>query len=84
MRYTCTIKKHFDLQKFIYQYNNKWLDFKKSKLNISEKEIKDKILERDSARDNKNYELADKIRKELLDKGVSIEDKNGKTFWKYK
>ena len=63
---------------------SKWLDFKKSKLNISEKEIKDKILERDSARDNKNYELADKIRKELLDKGVSIEDKNGKTFWKYK
>ncbi len=63
---------------------SKWLDFKKGKLNISEKEIKDKILERDSARDNKNYELADKIRKELLDKGVSIEDKNGKTFWKYK
>ena len=22
------LKKHFDLQKFIYQYNNKWLDFK--------------------------------------------------------
>ena len=39
---------------------------------------------RNKARENKNYELADKIRKELLDKGVSIEDKNGKTFWKYK
>ena len=31
---------------------SKWLDFKKSKLNISEKEIKDKILERDSARES--------------------------------
>jgi len=63
---------------------SKWLDFKKNKLNISEEEIRDKIFERDSARDNKNYELADKIRKELLDKGVLIEDKNGKTVWKYK
>jgi len=63
---------------------NKWLDFKKSKLNISEKEIKDKIFERNEARDNKNYELADKIRKELLDKGVLIEDKEGKTVWKFK
>jgi len=63
---------------------NKWLDFKKSKLNISEKEIKDKIFERNEARDNKNYELADKIRKELLDKGVIIEDKDGKTLWKFK
>ena len=57
---------------------------KKNKLNISEKEIEDKILERNSARDNKNYELADKIRKELLDKGVLIEDKDGKTVWKFK
>ena len=63
---------------------NKWLDFKKSKLNISEKEIKDKIFERNEARDNKNYELADKIRKELLNKGVIIEDKDGKTDWKFK
>ena len=28
--------------------------------------------------------FADEIRKELLDKGVLIEDKNGKTIWKYK
>ena len=63
---------------------NKWLDFKKNKLNISEKESKDKIFERKEARDNKNYELADKIRKELLNKGVIIEDKDGKTDWKFK
>ena len=32
----------------------------------------------------KNYNLADKIRNELLDKGVLIEDKNDKTSWKLK
>ena len=33
---------------------------------------------------NKNYILADKIRNELLDKGILIEDKDGKTTWKIK
>ena len=55
-----------------------------SNLNLSEKEILHKINERNNARNNKNYKLADKIRDELLDKGVLIEDKNGKTIWKYK
>ena len=43
-----------------------------------------KIKERNKARDDKNYELADKIRNELLEKGVQIEDKDGKTSWKFK
>ena len=63
---------------------SRWLEFKKSNLNISEKEILQKIKERNIARDNKNYELADKIRNELLDKGVLIEDKDDKTTWKLK
>ena len=62
----------------------KWLDFKKNKLNILEKEIKDKISERNNARKNKNFELADKIRDELLDKGVLLEDEDDKTIWKFK
>ncbi len=61
-----------------------WLTFKISKALISEKEILQKIQERNKARENKNYEDADKIRKELLDKGVLIEDKDGKTTWKFK
>ncbi len=61
-----------------------WLKFKINKALISEKEIIQKIQERNKARDNKNYEQADKIRNELLDKGVLIEDKNGKTTWKFK
>jgi len=61
-----------------------WLDFKKTKVLISENEILNKIEQRNKARDNKNYEEADKIRNELLDKGVLIEDKDGKTIWKFK
>ena len=63
---------------------NKWLDYKKYQLNLSVNEITDKISIRNKARDNKNYELADKIRQELLDNGVLIEDKDGKTVWKFK
>ena len=63
---------------------NKWSSFKKSKVSITEKEILAKIEERNKARDNKNYKDADKIRDELFDKGISIEDKDGKTFWKIK
>ena len=63
---------------------NKWIEFKKSKSAISEQEILAKIDERNKARDTKNYKLADKIRNELLDKGVLIEDKDDKTSWKLK
>ena len=63
---------------------NKWIEFKKSKMKISENEINDKISQRNKARENKNYELADKIRIELLNKGILIEDKDGKTNWKIK
>ena len=61
-----------------------WLKFKKSKVLISENEILIKINKRNQARLNKNYDEADKIRDELLDKGVLIEDKDGKTIWKFK
>ncbi len=61
-----------------------WLKFKKSKVSISENEILIKIDQRNKARGNKNYKEADKIRDELLDKGVLIEDKDGKTVWKFK
>tara|TARA_B100001123_G_scaffold152973_1_gene176989 strand:+ start:709 stop:2070 length:1362 start_codon:yes stop_codon:yes gene_type:complete len=63
---------------------NHWLEYKKSNLKISEKEILQKINDRNEARNNKNYKIADKIRNDLLDKGVLIEDKDGKTIWKFK
>ena len=61
-----------------------WLSFKKSNMKVSQQEINILIDKRNDARNNKNYNLADKIRKELLDKGVLIEDKDGKTIWKIK
>ena len=63
---------------------DEWLKIKKRKVLISEIEILNKINERNKARENKNYEEADKIRDELLDKGVLIEDKDDKTTWKFK
>ena len=61
-----------------------WNDYKKSKASISDSEIKDMLKLREKARENKNYKEADRIRDELLDKGVLIEDKDGKTLWKFK
>ena len=52
--------------------------------NISEAEIENKINLRNKARSDKNYKEADNIRDYLLDKGVLIEDKDGKTIWKFK
>ena len=61
-----------------------WLNFKKKKSIISEEDILKKIASRDKAREDKDYIKSDLIRNELLDKGVLIEDKNGKTVWKFK
>jgi len=63
---------------------DQWLEFKKNKVSINENEILHKIEERNKARQDKNYIEADKIRDELLDKGVLIEDKDDKTTWKFK
>ena len=64
--------------------NNKWNSYKKANVQISENEILDKINERNIARKNKNFELADKIRNELFENGILIEDKDDTTTWKYK
>ena len=61
-----------------------WKEFKKEKLNITDDEINQKILERNIARKNKDFKKADEIRDELEDKGVLIEDKDDKTHWKFK
>ncbi len=62
----------------------KWYNFKKNKVSIRESEIENMLSLRDRARENKNYKEADRIRDELLDKGILIEDKDGKTLWKFK
>ena len=64
--------------------NQQWEKYKKNKALISGSEINTKIDLRNKARANKDYKEADRIRDELLDKGVLIEDKDGKTLWKFK
>ena len=64
--------------------NEEWNEFKKNRVSINESEIENLLSLRDKARENKNYKEADRIRGELLDKGVLIEDKDGKTLWKFK
>ena len=61
-----------------------WLNHKKAKADITENEIRNKINLRNKARAEKDYKEADNIRDYLLDKGVLIEDKDGKTIWKFK
>ena len=74
----CKLLGLFDLNK------NQWDDFKKSNTNISESFILQKISERLLAKKKGNFKLADKIRNELLDNDVIIEDQKEKTIWKYK
>ena len=64
--------------------NEQWNEYKKKRVSITETEIDSLLGLRDKARENKNYKEADRIRDELLDKGVLIEDKDGKTLWKFK
>jgi len=74
----CKLLGLFDLDQ------KQWDDFKKSNKDISETFILQKINERLIAKKKKDFKLADEIRKELLDKGVIIEDQKEKTIWKYK
>ncbi len=60
------------------------VNFKKGKYQISEKMILSKIDDRDQAKKNGNYKLADEIRAELNKEGIDIQDEKGKTTWKYK
>ena len=69
---------------FLTETKEEWVSYKKKNVSLSEKEIEEKINERNKARAEKNYQKADEIRNELLDKGVLIEDKDGKTVWKFK
>ena len=51
---------------------------------MTENYISKKIEERAKAKNSGNFVLADKIREELLSKGIIIEDQKGKTIWKIK
>ena len=51
---------------------------------LAEAEIERLISDRNRARKEKNWNEADRIRKELHDKGIMLEDSPGGTIWKVK
>jgi cysteinyl-tRNA synthetase len=57
----------------------------KNAASLSDEEVESKVRNRNIARKNNDYALADKIRKELEEKGVILEDnKYGLTTWRRK
>ena len=56
--------------------------FKYGDLDIQENEIELLINERNRARENKDFGLADDIRAKLKAKGIVLEDLEDKTVWK--
>ena len=58
-----------------------WLGYSQQKIENSE-EIERLIIERNEARRNKNFNLADTIRDKLKEKGIEIEDKDKGTVWR--
>jgi cysteinyl-tRNA synthetase len=53
-------------------------------IGLSQEDIRTKISERQGARQMKDWDMADRIRKELEEKGIILEDKKDKTTWKIK
>jgi cysteinyl-tRNA synthetase len=58
--------------------------FKYGEFDLSDKEIEKLISDRNIARENKNFDLADEFRDQLIKKGIVLEDQDGKTIWKKK
>ncbi|TAN44088.1 MAG: cysteine--tRNA ligase [Nitrospirae bacterium] len=61
------------------------VDLLRSKrIELSEQQIVQKIAARQDARQNKDWAMADAVRKELEEKGILLEDKKEGTDWKVK
>ncbi|MDR2301602.1 MAG: cysteine--tRNA ligase [Deltaproteobacteria bacterium] len=50
---------------------------------LTDAEIDSRVAARNEARSRKDWAEADRLRKELLDLGVIVEDKAGQTSWRY-
>ena len=61
-----------------------WEHYRFKCAKIVSKDIDERIKLMDKARENKDYEESDRIRKELQDVGIVLENKDGKTSWKLK
>ncbi|MBA4349030.1 MAG: hypothetical protein C0415_03455 [Thermodesulfovibrio sp.] len=80
LRETCTVLNLFS--RTPAQWNIDLLKIKK--IPLSETDIENKIRDRKTARENKDWAKADSIRKELEANGIILEDKRDGTSWKVK
>ena len=49
---------------------------------IDVEEVEQLIVDRNTARENKDFEKADEIRDQLLEKNIILEDSREGTFWR--
>ena len=61
-----------------------WMEWNGRENNLDEIKINELIEKRNLLRDQGNYNDADKIRSQLDELGIILEDKDGKTSWKQK
>ena len=57
-------------------------DFQELEINLDNDLIENMIARRADAKLNKNFELADQIREELINEGIILEDTKSGTKWK--
>ena len=65
-----------------FKYRNNSQNRNSLNNNITEKEINNLILERQNAKQEKNFKKADEIREKLLNLKIILEDQPGKTSWR--
>ena len=69
------------LQKDPSSFLNKNNQILLNELNLSEETIQEEIKKRQEARDEKNWAVSDKIRENLFEKGIMLQDSGEKTTW---
>ena len=57
-------------------------DYFRDGINVSESQIQILIDKRNKARAEKDFTLSDKIRDDLLEMGIALEDRNNETVWR--
>ena len=63
---------------------SQWLSWGKENISVDQNKIESLITQRNTARANKDFAEADRIRDELENLGIVLEDKGAETTWKTK
>ena len=63
---------------------SQWLSWGKDNISVDQNKIESLIAQRNTARANKDFAEADRIRDELENLGIVLEDKGAETTWKTK